>query len=1096
MSDVSKTAARGLLIPTKHVKYSTYSSSLSSVTQAGPLPGIPVAQQDTEMVLEASGEQAADLTINIKCQESGMPGPNKGKFVWKYETDTANQWRGTGVSQKGVSDYEAIDYTTTADKWHYPNAIRLQNDTLLCLVTQDQESIVSWTKARDAASWTSSTVYTISGGADAEKMGCVLQLPSGRILAFLGTKAHIITCYSDDNGVTWTLATNIESGLGYSISSQAPTTGVTKRMCAAYINGQVLLLIHTLDKDAADWRDRLYQYASPDLGSTWDYVSTTTGYVSAYTVAAASTDDDQNSRGFHDILTIGDSLFVCYLKVQNTTTYGDVGAYCKVIGSAYQNFASTLETALYQSNTHSLGLSNAGAVAGSRGYLTGDFSAAIDEDGTITFIALSQLSTRQVLIATSYLGTAASTNDVSFISIIDFSDANKYIRNFSTVYQLGRLCMFHNFKSDTDNHDDSLICTYLGGYTTLAYHPTSNNSMIYMPFFLPEDIAASWTKATVGVPVINLNTGKLKVVNTGPAVAVNWRSTSALSNAKIYIDASCTSAYANSGMFVIARLASGLTSYAIKVLLNDKNIIISDYNGGTLQTITTASVIAAVATGIQLMVIMNGDDGRVWYRPADLSVDSDADHLWTDLGTFTGLVNGGVSTTNTYFGVENDATVLLNVTTAYFKTVSVEGYSDLSFSQFNPTSLFGRNFSQKPQYIDGGTRLAAIDGPGFYADQWDISTRYTYGVENLHSDFSPSPRRVSRSTTDASNYDVVWDFDSTLNQEDLMLGDTLGINLQNINFRNAELYGYDVGTASYVLIANIDAAYGQNGLSFNRIGKSVVPLAGVIAQDWFTYNTLVGSYVKMTNGGTSVVRKITAQSEGGWGTTVSSTKQARLQLEGIVPGLDPSGGGAQTLDIWSKDVLVVIDQPSSYSRFKLRIIPQTTYEGYFSIGNIVIGHVAYFGQQYSRGRSIESKQNTAITTSNNGTRRSENLGPSRRSVEFAWIEGLNAKSLFSGNPVPDYITGYVGSTTPEAAPADVAFKMQGIADALNGSDTPIVYIPYIPRRAGAGVTYTCTNRNHFMYCRLMTDVRIESIMGDEAKSEVFQVATITLEEEL
>jgi hypothetical protein len=55
MADVSTGHLRGLLIPDPRLTYADAYSSASVLTQQGPIPGVPVALNESEMVLEASG---------------------------------------------------------------------------------------------------------------------------------------------------------------------------------------------------------------------------------------------------------------------------------------------------------------------------------------------------------------------------------------------------------------------------------------------------------------------------------------------------------------------------------------------------------------------------------------------------------------------------------------------------------------------------------------------------------------------------------------------------------------------------------------------------------------------------------------------------------------------------------------------------------------------------------------------------------------------------------------------------------------------------------------------------------------------------------
>ena len=61
-----------------------------NLTQAEPLPGIPVASDSYDMVVKSGGTQAAGVDLDIYTLEGGNPGrENRAGFVWKAETDAA-----------------------------------------------------------------------------------------------------------------------------------------------------------------------------------------------------------------------------------------------------------------------------------------------------------------------------------------------------------------------------------------------------------------------------------------------------------------------------------------------------------------------------------------------------------------------------------------------------------------------------------------------------------------------------------------------------------------------------------------------------------------------------------------------------------------------------------------------------------------------------------------------------------------------------------------------------------------------------------------------------------------------------------------------
>jgi hypothetical protein len=1082
MSTSTTKTARGLLLPIHGVDSTTLFAA-SSITQAGPKPGVPVAQQPTEMVMEASGTQAASTTMQVKCQQSGMPSVDGGgRFAWKYSTDSATQFRADGSpGHKGISGFEALDYTTTADRWHYPNAIRLANDTMLLLCTRGQDTIVAWTKAPDAAAWTSSVLYSYAA-TSSQIMSCGLQLPNGRILAFFGDATNIISSYSDDNGATWTISTHVISGdVGVSLTGY-PTTRTTKRMRCAYMNGQILLVIHTLDGDSAQSRDRLFQYASVTLGATWDYVDATTGYVTNY---VAATNADQNTRGFHDIVVIGGQAMICYLKGQPTATFGEGGLYNMVLGNAYQGVQSLTETPMFRDIGRDLANITAVGVIDE-----GDLVASVDETGMLVFIVKDGANNRAMLYGESTRGLATSTSDLTFYELADLASATKYYNEFAGAHQLGRLVVAHGFKSPSDTHDESLLVTYVGGYTSLQRHPTTGNTALYSPFYLPESVATTWTRTDVLTPTVTLANAALNIVCNAINESVTWQTPSTLYG-KVYIDAKCTTTGVGSGAFIRARFWDGVSSYSVKVRFSQLAFVVSDDNGGTLATVAAAAAVAG--TGIQIMLTVGSSYCRVFWRASNLAVKSDADQLWQDLGLITGLVNGGASTSVAQFGADSSP-VLAHTHTTDVKTVSVGGTSVIEdITQTNPVSLFGRCLASTPQYVDGGLRLRAAAGPGFYNDLWYISTAYTYGAENVCTDVSPSPSTTWRTLSNTAQ-NLRFDLPEVETYHEPTR--VFALALFNINYRTAFLDGWN--GAAWVRVLDVNSAFNQSGVRFARTGSTLTGVFGsgsVPGTNWFTYNALAGSHVRMTDASTAitVTRRIRSNTEGGLGSACAM--QCVMQLEDVV-NTDPTGAGvADTMEILSKNTLTLCTSISpGFTRFRLNIPVQTVAGTYFETGTMVAGTLAVFGTQYSRGRAVASTQNTQLTTARNGSRVGVNLGPARRSVEFAWVDGINTMSLFTAAPDPDYIN-FAG--VPTAAPADTAYKVAGIVDEARGADALMVYVPFIQQyTAFLGAQLNITDMNQFFLCRAVSDVRVESILGNEKSNELVQVATVTLEEEV
>ena len=87
MAEIVNSRFQGILIPDERfgldqINEEDHSTAPSSLTAAGPHPGIPQANDPTRMVLQSSGEQGAGEAIKITTARAGHPGLERGGFIW------------------------------------------------------------------------------------------------------------------------------------------------------------------------------------------------------------------------------------------------------------------------------------------------------------------------------------------------------------------------------------------------------------------------------------------------------------------------------------------------------------------------------------------------------------------------------------------------------------------------------------------------------------------------------------------------------------------------------------------------------------------------------------------------------------------------------------------------------------------------------------------------------------------------------------------------------------------------------------------------------------------------------------------------------
>ena len=1113
MADVSTGHLRGLLIPDPRLTYADAYSSASVVTQQGPIPGVPVALNESEMVLEASGTQAAATTLHVLARTGGHPRPDGGTFCWRYSTDAATDYRGWEPPTT-ISAFDALNYTTTANQWSEPFIMRRASDGLLAACLKSRRYIRAWTKGVASTTWTERTVYDTGANVTNTASPCLLQLPGGRILLFhwqeiSATQNQVRMHYSDDSGVTWTM------GQAACLLTPLTTSTYTPgKLRCGYLNGEILLVASVLDTSTAQSRDRLVQYASDDLGASFSQVSIT----AAYTAAA-----DYNSRAYAEVTVVGGRFLVTYLRTRDSA-FGTRVPYRKFLGQAFESLASAAEDIAVQTGNPM----QWGTISGTNYFSGGELATWLDEDGVLWMAGDDFVDTHPFYCQRSTDG-GVTWAMVGSGSAAGFGaawwngrDAATHPTAITGCSHQGRAVVLHTFAANPGTADASLCAVYLGGYTSVTLPGLTGEAVsvkqraswerTWLPYDEPDNMGGIWNRTVGGAPTITLDAGSLRYVGgAGDSVSYTTAAAPAGSIAEgvmVLIDGLCATSSAGGGAFVNAVVGDGADGYSVRAMFSKQKLVLRDLHAAAdIVSVSDAAAIAAGEFGIQVLLqVYNpagggaGNTGRckAWYRSAVPGTDSD--RKWTELGSSATLQTAAVAS-SVVWGVVNGVTTDARFRVQCFTSDNYAG--DPLYNFVNPTSLLGRTFSNSPQFVDDGLRIRMVEGPAFTGDEATITTDYEYPIRNIFSEVSPSPAQPWRSVDTAADVFIRLDYDLTINQNTQLLGSSVGIYLGDINFEYCELQAATAG-GIFNTIATLSSKAGQVAMGFARHGDELTYSAtfpGTSGARWYTYQTLRNSHVKLTRTGEqggSVVRKILHNSEGAW-QAASTTKTARLLLEGVLT-TDPTGDAAtDTCEIWSKDLLFIINDTTPYISFRLRIPTQTTYEGYFQMGTLVMGHVAWLGQRYSRGRILGTDPNTQLTTNRNGSRRAVNNGPVRRSVQFGWVEGVDTSTICTdpGPPAPNYITAYT-SGPPVAAPADVPYKMPGLADALQGSLTPVVYISHYIKTAAAGTDTTQVNRNEFLYARLTSGVQVENILGAEWSSpgEVLTVASVTLEEEL
>lgn len=1134
-SDLSKAQFRGLLIPDPRL--STIWEGQSSFNQADPQPGIPAAQGSYSLSLTSSGTQSANTEFRVRTVGAGTPSKNgPGSFAWKHSADSSTSYRGWDVPNV-ITGFESITWSDANSAIH-PTVVTLDDQTVICAYHRKQNSGTENTICVRVMSPGSSTfgseieLFAEVGAPTAAIQFTfgqhLLKMPGDRVLLYYfthnGTVGNIRAYESTDKGATWSIAANTvlrdPIPVTNSPASAGATTDKLSRIRAAYGGGQVLLMVGVKsDNTNLTNRELWKQYASDSDGLFFEKVEDAPESVSSI----ASQNIFYELSKF-DVLYQGGSFVVG--STQNHVNSGNNTVSLAKIGSAFQNLTSSSHI-----STSNLGVAFNQITSGVYFY-EDELTMCAGDDGKIYIYTIGVVNNSSL---NRYGVCFMSKDDAESIEFLgdsteivsddgaevnpggvwwSYNNNSTAPKNYSVTFARGRVLLLTNHRADPGNEDDSLSMLPVGGSSTVTMpsidgynDETKRGGWDYnwLPFDIPGGASSGgyWTKSGSGSE--SLASAKLSLVTSGASL-VHYSSSPTTSvfdqGLIVRFSLTCiTSDITKRHIGVRIRLSAGGGSptddYDVTIAFHPGKFLVYDNNASaqigadvTLDMTTEREFIVAMKGGVTGSGAADGSY-QVWYR----TKNSASDREWTKSIGSTTVQNDTSSPSGTNL-VRWGHLIVGGGTSGWSEFHLSKGHSagENIIDQTNPAGLWAKPYAPVGYraYLSGGTFITAHGGPARKNDLYFVDTRYGYPISRVMFSESQTPRVKWRST-DLTQKTIALALDAIiLGADDSFPGnDVIGISLLGINWRTGELQGYNSTSASWVTVAEIDAASGMTSLGWTREGGSVMPGGGSSGSQYLHTNEFAGGTFGLQDGTGTNLRKILGNTSGKWS---GSTTQKLPTV--LLEGAEASDRSAGSLGhIISPNVTVIAKlNGAKYAGYRLMIDAQSTVDGYFEIGNIIIGWVEAFGRQYSRGRIIETAANTSVVSRTDGTTTSKNYGPSQRSVQFSWTDGVDVSSVQGASPDPDYILGSTdGSAKPIASVGDAPYQIEGIVRMMEGPNKAVVYLPSVDR---AGNTITLNRRHQFVAGRIMTPARIESVVGDENTDpgEVFRVASVNLEE--
>ena len=1118
-NQISKDLLRGIVEPDTRISDSTLKDvgtgpTDSAYTEAGSFTGEPVPSDTTKLTLLASGDQTKGGHIEIKTQNAGFPVPDRygANYIWR---DVGNRGEEEYIGWDPpivISEWDDIDYSTISRPTPYMSVIRLQTGDLLAAgFVEDTGKYQVRTYSVSTATWGSGVDVGVQDMSNT-RQGAIVQLPDESILYFLETPDSIqVDVYrSDDSGATWALAAErcLETAI-LDISDVAPSGGLTK-LVAGYSNGEILLCVEYENSETTPWNE-IQQYASADLGGTFQRVVGPHG-------SSTGTYTDPS------IIGLKDGGFVLGIQDPNSNLFSSTYEQGTIrLASAYQAFTAGTPANFWN---------------GSSPVTTSDRNITIweDEDGIMyaiyrvpdsgaTFNAwVLEESTDFGISWNPYASWLHSTEDSdnylwgidiaatggSSIGVTRFYGeiASNYEDNSVAHLRLGGFSS-HTAPDSYIKMDDYFHRKNTTGFTEPV--GSSSGGLLFMPIDEPDNMGWTLSTGAAGNGLLTANAEfSITTANTERrlyrkddgtehkklwaefAVSVTPGSGDASTDEVIWEAILCDTAANTWDIQPTIRIVdTGLQVYDKVAAANVGSFI-------TLDMTTTQHIRVAIE------YIDPSGYIRIWARE-----DSDGqERRWVEKLSGTLSDGSGISSglCRVRWGHNTDvANHSRWKQNGFSYTVNAWArdpnyYSMFSSSYSTPECLAGRAYSITPQYVSDGVYITAIDGPTYIPETWDIETDYQYPIERIDPRISSSPTEQWRSIDTASDVLLTWDTES-LFSDGVFDNGIIAVMFLNANFKTALLQMYNTGTSTWNTISTFNASAGFTALNYVRKGQKVFPntSAASFADEYFYHEDMAGDTWDFgVTGESPRYVKIKHNSEGAWIGNQSTTKRPTLWLDedNLDSGSATTGASGA---LWRRNFGGIIKNwTSTFDQIRIKIPAQSTADGDFRLGNLVIGPVTVFGRQHDRGWKIKHKYKQSISELPGGTIRVHRDGAPHKELEMNWVKTSVDYTLHSLDaPTPDYVTAESVGKLPVAA-IDTTRTIEGFLYRIEGAVTPILLLTDIDTTevSTAEITQTVSATRAWFWGRIIKDIEVDNVLGDENRSEVERLRKVTVREEI
>lgn len=1089
-------------------------SAQSSYTEASPRAGLPEPSGAYQGSLRATGAQTAEFVTRI--QSAGLPGSTSAAATFVTSPDGQDDWVGW-EGPGGFSHWEAVNYTTTlADYLLRPHIVTTPDGALLTTARKGSGvsggSLVVYRRAVGASTWGGAITVSTRG---LEPFAPCLCVVGTRILLFalvespVGTDSYVWTFTSDDDGLTWTEAA--APSTVDSTAVQAVTAANIERIRAAYANGQILLLLHTLSGTT----NTTYQWASDDLGASFALVSTLTG------------------EGYGDVVAVGGQFVAVTGRFSGTAYTTRVRRY----GSAFQSATTAIIVSAVDSAT-ALGsalLMDAGGTPS----LHNGFALAVDEVGSVyvfgvyyradpdspTYRGMVAVSEDRGLTWTPWGQDTYSASDPTgyLYSARWFSPNNPdsgagadtaRLRNLAVTAQRGRFVVAHNWTAPSSLYGSSLGVAYLGGLTTLClpvinrgarYQDQASWDFAWHPFAEPSELPLSltWTEtafpagnSTLGAPghleLSTTNGVAYAVVNDPTAADATQRdSVGETIIVEFAADAITNPDTTTQRISLKARVDDGVYGYQVSVRLNTVAVVVYDDVAGT--QLFASPTLATGAKHVRIGIDGATGNVSVWYR----LWAPDVIREWVHLGSDTLADDGGTVGNHRIEWGQHVGVPATNVVSRWyfvgvsfgsragFSNVGTQGHWDAFDAGLLPDTLKGRQLATVPRatFARSEASVTGLRGPFYTGQTWKITPDATFAARRILPQVSRSPRLGWRSQADGVAQQIAFRTQSS-GADSAPTAPVMACVLRGINWRAGSIQARVGGV--WTTQATIDAAL-LSAVAFSRQGDVLTATTYASTRPYFATGELTGWTAQFGATAAGADRRhIRHNTEGKLSQGTYTGPTTKIIASGVTGSESTSG----SLWLWSPDIAVVFPFSANADGWRIVIDSQTTADGYYTIGQAVIGPLHVLAAPYSWGRTQTTERGSVVEVQPDRSTYLARPAPARRVVQMTWADGVDETQLWAASPEPDFVDYDSGDGSN--ANAATLHSLTGLLNEADGRmvallpkvTIPITTAQTIHRRAGLIVGTASASDS------------LDTIQGEELSDEVHRSGNIVITEEV